>query len=347
MSEWPELLLHIGAGKTGSTSIQFTLRNAREALEERGVAYVGLMLELIAGARKHDWCVEGAPQKYFRSENRQKTNDEVHRVIHDALKQYGERGIRQVIWSNEAFLPRWDHILEVIERLDRDGVPIRILCYVRRHDKWARSGYVQFGIKHKTYSGPVRSFAEWINAQDIGYAKNLDVWRRAFPDKVEVYNFDAVGDVVSHFLAKAGVEGIKSIRANDSPSNALLAAWATFNGRFDTQMLPNAFTRVAKPLKILNPRGTAVPSIDKLLPTTQELLDVQDRYRDDLDAVNTLLAAQGEPPMVFDAPEEKNRAASSWEIDHMLLHMVFALQKQVSDLQDEVEALKKSEKDDA
>lgn len=345
MSHLPELLLHIGAGKTGSTSIQFTLKNARPALEEQGTIYTGLMLELIPGARKHDWCADGAPQKYFRAEDREKTNEEVYRVIRGALEQYAAQGIRQVIWSNEAFLSRWDHILGVIERLAKDGVPIRVICYVRRHDKWARSGYVQFGIKYKTYPGPVRSFAEWINSQDIGYARNLTAWHRAFPGKVEVYNFDVVEDVASHFLEKAGLKDIEVVRANDSPSNALLAAWATFNSRFETQVLPSAFTRIAKPLRILNPRGGAVPAIDKLLPTPQELLEVQDRYREDLEEVNKLLVAQGEPPMVFDMPEDKSRVASAWDIDHMLLHMVFALQKQVLDLQEEVEALKKDEKD--
>lgn len=341
MSSLPELLIHIGAGKTGSTSIQFTLKNAREALLAQNTAYAGLVLEYVQGARKYDWCTEGAPQKFFKSEDNKRTKDEMYTVLRDALDRYAARGVRKVIWSNEAFLTRRDHVFDVVGRLAQDGVPIRLIAYVRRHDKWARSGYVQFGIKYKTYPGPLRNFAEWANAQDIGYHHSLEAWRKAFPGKLEIYNFDTAGDVVTHFLGKAGLEGIDVVRANDSPSNALLAVWAAFNNRSETPILPSAFMRLAKPLKILTSRYTLSPPIEELLPSAAQLVAVQDRYRMDLERVNRLLAENGEPPMVFDAPDEKNRTASTWEIDHMLLQMVFSLQKQVSDLQEEVETLKK------
>lgn len=341
MSSLPELLIHIGAGKTGSTSIQFTLKAAREALLERGTAYVGLVLEHVQGARKHDWCTEGAPQKFFKSEDRNRAKEEIYTVVRGALERYAERGVRQVIWSNEAFLTRREPIVEVVQRLAAEGVPIRLIAYVRRHDKWARSGYVQFGIKYKTYPGPLRTFAEWVNAQDIGYFHSLEAWRKALPGKLELYNFDTAGDVVSHFLDKAGLEDVEVIRANDSPSNALLAVWAAFNNRFDTPILPSAFMRVAKPLKILTSRYSPSPPIEELLPSAAQLAAVQDRYRMDLERTNLLLAENGEPPMVFDTPDEKSRIATSWEIDHMLLQMVFSLQKQVADLQEEVETLKK------
>ena len=341
MSSLPELLIHIGAGKTGSTSIQFTLKAAREALLERGTAYVGLVLEHVQGARKHDWCTEGAPQKFFKSEDRNRAKEEIYTVVRGALERYAERGVRQVIWSNEAFLTRREPIVEVVQRLAAEGVPIRLIAYVRRHDKWARSGYVQFGIKYKTYQGPLRNFAEWTAAQDISYFQNLETWRKAFPGELEIYNFDTAGDVVTHFLDKAGLTGIEVVRANDSPSNALLAAWAAFNNRFDMPMLPSAFMRIAKPLKILTSRYSVSPPIDELLPSAAQLAEVQNRYRTDLERTNRLLAENGEPPMVFDTPDEKSRTATTWEIDHMLLQMVFSLQKQVSDLQEEVETLKK------
>lgn len=341
MSSLPELLIHIGAGKTGSTSIQFTLKNAREALLAQHTAYAGLVLEYVQGARKYDWCTEGAPQKFFKSDDSKRTKDEIYSVLRDGLERYAARGVRKVIWSNEAFLTRRDHVLDVVQRLAQDGVPIRLIAYVRRHDKWARSGYVQFGIKYKTYPGPLRTFAEWVNSQDIGYLHSLEAWRKAFPGKLEIYNFDTAGDVVTHFMDKAGLEGIEVVRANDSPSNALLAVWAAFNNRSEAPILPNAFMRMAKPLKILTSRYSLSPPIEELLPSAAQLVAVQERYRMDLERVNRLLAENGEPPMVFDAPDEKSRTATTWEIDHMLLQMVFSLQKQVSDLQEEVETLKK------
>lgn len=341
MPDLPELLLHIGAGKTGSTSIQFTLRKHIDNLPAQGVSYTGLMLENVPGATRHDWCAEGRPQKYFRAPDMPRAKEEAYQVIRDELQRQGEAGLARVIWSNEAFLSRHNRILDVVERLRDDGVRVRPVAYVRRHDEWARSGYTQFGIKFKTYAGPLRSFGEWIEQQDIGFAKDLRVWAAAFPETLEIYNFDALPDVTQHFLALAGLADIETVRANDTPSNALLAAWAVFNGRQEDQVLPNAFTRLAAPLKILTPRGRPVPPLEELLPTTDDLRAVQTRYAEDLETVNAMLSAQDQPPLEFGPPREKVRGASGWEIDRMLLQMTFALQRQVLELQDEIAALKK------
>lgn len=341
MSDMPELVLHIGAGKTGSTSIQFTLKKHLQELPAQGASYAGLVLEYVPGATRHGWCAEGQPQKYFRAPDMAKAKDEAYQVIRGELERQGRAGVRRVIWSNEAFLSRGDRILGVVERLRSEGVRVRPIAYVRRHDEWARSGYVQFGIKFKTYTGPLRSFGEWIEQQNIGFAKDLAIWQKAFPDTLEVYNFDALPDVTQHFLGLAELSGIETVRANDSPSNALLAAWAVFNGRQEQQTLPHAFTRLAAPLKVLTPKGRPVPPLEELLPTTEDLRGIQGRYAEDFDKVNALLAARGEPPLVFDDPREKSRGVSGWEIDRMLLQMVFALQRQVLELQDEVSELKK------
>lgn len=341
MSSLPTLVLHIGAGKTGSTSIQFTLRRIPEVLAAQATAYAGLMLEKVPGATRHAWCVEGAPQRYFRAQDRAGTNEEVYQTILAELKRQGELGARQVIWSNEAFLTRHDRILGVIEQLARDGVPIRLICYVRRHDKWARSAYVQFGIKFKTYTGPLRNFKEWTDHQNIAFAKDLEIWRTAFPDQLELYNFDEIKDVASHFMDLVDLQDIEVVRANDSPSNALLAAWSVFNGRQQETTLPNAFTRLAAPLKVLQPKGKPVPPLDELLPDANDLLAIQETYKADLEAVNAILEAQGQPPMVYGAVDEKRRDVSGWEIDRMLFQMVFSLQRQVLELQEKLDEQRK------
>ncbi|NND44902.1 MAG: hypothetical protein HKN58_06230, partial [Xanthomonadales bacterium] len=339
---FPTLVLHIGAGKTGSTSIQFTLRRIPQVLEAQGTGYVGLMLENVPGATEHAWCAEGAPQKFFRAPDREATNEEVYQTILAELKRQGENGARQVIWSNEAFLTRHNRVLGIIEQLARDGVPIRPIVYVRRHDKWARSAYVQFGLKFKTYTGPLRNFRDWAAHQNIAYTKDLDVWRAAFPDQLEIYNFDAIGDVATHFMGLVGLTDIEVVRANDSPSNALLAAWSVFNGRQHDQTLPAAFTRLAAPLQVLQQKGEPVPPLDELLPDTSDLMAIQETYRSDLEAVNALLVAQGQPPMDYGMLDEKSRDVSTWEIDRMLFQMVFSLQRQVLELQERLEAVEQT-----
>jgi len=338
MAKFPTLVLHIGAGKTGSTSIQFTLRRADGQLAEQRAAYVGLMLEKVPGALDYPWCAEGAPHKYFRAKNREETNEEVYQTILAELKRQGELGVTQMIWSNEAFLTRHDRVLGIMQQLAADGVPIRPIVYVRRHDKWARSAYVQFGLKFKSYPGPLRNFRDWAEGQPrIAYGPDLEIWRAAFP-QLEIFNFDAIPDVAMHFFGLLDLVGIDVVRANDSPTNGLLAAWSVFNGAQEGQTLPAAFTRLAGPLKVLQQKGQPVPPLDELLPDAAALIEIQAKYGGDLAAVNAMLAQQGQPPMVYDVPDEKRRDVSTWEIDRMLFQMVFSLQRQVLELQERLDA---------
>ena len=122
----------------------------------------------------------------------------------------------------------------------------------------------------------------------------------------------------------------------------MLAAWSVFNGRQQDRTLPNAFTRLGAPLGVLQQKGAPVPPLAELLPNTDDLLAIQDTYRDDLEAVNALLEAQGQPPMAYGTLDEKRRDVSTWEIDRMLLQMVFSLQRQVLDLQDRLDAVEQA-----
>lgn len=342
MPDLPELIVHIGAGKTGSTAIQFSLREAATgpALARQGAGYVGLMLERVPGARRHDWCAEGAPQKFFQARDRAQTDAEVYQVIRGELERLAARGINRVIWSNEAFLVQNQRIIPILQRLAADGVPIRVVAYVRRHDARARSAYVEFGLKSKRNEGGLRPFADWARDHAIRYADNLALWQAAFPGALRLYNFDAVGDVGAHFCAAVGLEGIVSVRANESPSDPLLAAWAVYNGSRPEPTWANDFRRVAQPLKIQNPATPPVPPLEALMPGDADLAALRDSCRGDLEAVNAILSAQGQPVLEFtDRGAGRPVQVSSWDMDQMMLRMIYALQGQVLRLQRQVDEL--------
>ncbi|QYK40372.1 MAG: hypothetical protein KF887_13185 [Paracoccaceae bacterium] len=340
MTRPPQLILHIGAGKAGSTAIQFALKRNPQVLAGQNAAYVGLMLEHVPGATQHDWCVEGQPNRFFRQPPRERArvDEEVYRVIRDGLDRFAAAGVDRVVWSNEAFLPNSERIIAIIQRLARDGVPLRIVCYVRRHDKWARSAYVQFGLKGKMYPGPIRSFAEWVESHPVAFADQVDTWRSAFPGVVELYNVDAVDDAVSHFCGIADLSGIPSMRANEAPSNPLLAAYVVHNSQIDQPAPPELMATLIAPMRISGPRQSTVAPLEALLPTTADLLALQETCRADFDRLNALLAEQGQPPLTFDTPDEQRRSVTPWEMDRLLLQMVLSLQKQVNELKAELEA---------
>jgi len=346
MTEFPELVVHIGAGKTGSTSIQFMLKRNEKPLLEQKTAYFGLTLEHIPQARVFSWCEDKAPQSFFRAPDKQKVEAEAVQVVLAELERLGKLGIRQAIWSNEAFLTRSDRVLGIFKALKDAGVRMRFICYVRRHDKWARSGYVQFGIKFKTYKGPVRTFSEWAAHQDIGFSDDIAKWTDAFPGAIELYNFDVVSDVAQHFLSLIGLSGISTVHANSSPSDALLAMWAVHNSCYEETVLPHRFSQIARETGILHPSpATATPPIDELLPTVDDLRSIQDSYKDDFDQVNELLVSRGEPPLVFDelAPSEPD--AAPWSIEKLLTLMICSQQEQIWQLKQEIADLKASRED--
>lgn len=340
MANLPELIVHIGAGKTGSTAIQFTLREEAAALKRQGVGYLGLMLEDVPGARRHDWCVPGAPQNFFNAAEPQRTDREVLAVLRRALARGADQGLTRLIWSNEAFLVQNARVIEILKGLAEDGVRIRPVAYVRRHDKRAASAYLEFGIKSKRYEGPLRPFRTWIRNHSIAYAGNLTVWQAAFAN-LEIYNFDAIDDVAVQFCTEvAGLTGVAPVRANETPSNALLAAWTVFSGSRPGTTWAAGFRRLAAPLKLLQGRSETVPPLPELVPDAAALRDVQETFRPDMERVNALLAARGQPPLVFDPPEARAHAPTHWETQRLLFGAVFALQEQVLDLKAEIAALK-------
>jgi hypothetical protein len=342
MTALPQLVLHIGAGKAGSTSIQFALKRNAQALAAHDTAYVGLMLERVPGATAHDWCVEGQPSRYFRQppQERPRVEGEAFETIHAELQRLGALGFTQVVWSNEAFLPFHNRIVRVIRRLAEAGVPVRIVCYLRRHDRWARSAYVQFGLKGKMHPGPIRGFRDWVAANPVAFADQVETWQRSFPGLVELYNFDALDDAVPHFCGLIGVEGIPSMRANEAPTNPMLAAYVVHNSEYDAPAPPEIMAVLTAPMRLQTERQSKVPPLEDLLPTTEDLVALQAECAPDLARLNALLAEQGQPPLVFDAPKPFARSTTGWEMDRLMLQMILALQRQVNDLRAEIAALR-------
>ncbi|WP_138473431.1 hypothetical protein [Poseidonocella sp. HB161398] len=135
-----------------------------------------------------------------QARNQSRTDQEVETVLIAELKRLGAIGIKRVVWSNEAFLARPGSVLPILRNLAALGVEIIPIAYVRRHDSWAQSGYVQFGIKSKPYHGPLRGFEQWVQEHDISYAENLRIWLNSFSN-LEIYNFDSIDNVAEHFIS--------------------------------------------------------------------------------------------------------------------------------------------------
>lgn len=79
--EKTKLIVHIGAGKTGSTSIQSTLRENQKVLAENGCKYLGMMLEKAQPRSSYDWQQPSGSPMFFSL-----TPDLASMQLYDLLK---------------------------------------------------------------------------------------------------------------------------------------------------------------------------------------------------------------------------------------------------------------------
>lgn len=340
-----KLVVHIGHGKTGSTSIQQSLLAARPALATQGVHYLGLMLEHAQNAPRPAWQIMSGSNQFFDGTDPATANAELLAVLESELARLERAGVARAIWSNEWLLERSRSVLPALCDLKRRGQAIEIQCYVRRHDKWAQSAYAQWGLKHKSYAGPIRDFASWLPVfgdREFRFAPALAIWEAAFGTDLRVFNFDAAGDVVQHFLAANGLHDVESITENVSPDPAITAAQTVFNTMRRDQVLPTAFDGVQNMLRRHDQTGGApLPPIDRLMPSAGVLHDlVRDRAAD-IAQIDAMLARSGEPPLAFDSPPRQTLHPSPWEMDQLMLKLIFALTAELGGLRHQVATLQK------
>ena len=290
------LTVHVGAGKTGTSSIQKTLLSNQSELNEQGIHYMGLMLEQ-APLKKYLWQKQRGTEAFSELEGETRRQQALE-VIRNSVKKFQDKGISHAIWSNESFLKRPNMVMDILRQLRSDGVDIVIIAYVRRHDAWMKSAYIQWGLKHKTYNGEIKSFNEWAERGKASFMPHLKSWISIFSKRVIVRNFDAADDAVVDFLNLVGFSpnGLLELQANQSPPTEELFLRALFNGQHVGSVLPWKFNNVFNSNSLHFDQ-----SIDdwlvQMLPDQENLDRIRDDYADDRAELNKLLKASGQPLM--------------------------------------------------
>lgn len=137
------LVLHLGMGKTGSSTIQGFLRdNEAQLARERMVAF---------GPGQIQPC----PHLNLQDTGRLET------ALAELKRQLAERRATGLVWSLEGFGTRQFVFrrkrLDLLRR-ELGAEDVRVVIYVRRQDAFAASAYLQWNVVHKSYRGPVQSF---------------------------------------------------------------------------------------------------------------------------------------------------------------------------------------------
>lgn len=338
-----KLIVHIGHGKTGSSSIQQCLSDARSILDKQGVKYLGLMLEHADTEQKRDWQRNSGSDIFFYKTSTEAAVEDVYQILCQELQQLSDRGFQKVIWSNEWILQRPGRVLPALQKIVLSGFDVEVQAFVRRHDKWVTSAYTQWGLRDKTYTGPLLSFEGWFARSDKSnteFARYIEPWDQAFPGRFRLMNFDAAGDAVQHFMEVNGIEGMPTVNDNASPSVELLALQAVFNSRKRGPIPPQAFEAVLKFSDRSDENRSVIPTLDQLMPSAVLLKALVEERAEDIARIDALLAKSGEPPLSFEDDPKQVRHPSPWEIDQRILKLVYALIEETGQLRSQIVGLR-------
>ena len=315
-----KLIVHIGTGKAGSTSIQQTLNQQQALLNEHKVMYCGLMFEharsLFPWQRIDGWV-------HFSKLNKAIAQKQLREVLLTTIAELTKRGFHTAIWSNETIFINSEVVIATLEEIAQMGADIAAIAYIRRHDAWARSAYLQWGIRHKTYRGKVKSFKDWYADNPVEFGENLKPWLNQPWLEMSVRNFDACDDVVADFLQCVELEsvGIEPVRSHSTPSPVSLALWSLFNSQFEGVVSPVELNALLGNSGVLS---TSFVDCDfnSLIPTLELLEEVKEESAADRQFLNDVFEASNQPEISTSSLKNKDMQVTDRQIHAALLMIV-------------------------
>lgn len=94
-----------------------------------------------------------------------------------------KKGFSKVIWSNEMLSSFSEDKISVMKNVLESFGKTKIIVFIRRQDKWLQAAYLQWGLKHKRYTGKhIMSFEEFVNlySDRADYYNLIEKWAKYF-----------------------------------------------------------------------------------------------------------------------------------------------------------------------
>ncbi len=199
------LILHVGMGKTGTTSIQRALEINETNLKAQHVEYLGMWLDSINPAFR-DW--DGMAS--FMASSEEERLSACKRFLEVLDEKAANEGTETFILSNEWMSEFSRELAPFLNCLIEHHVEVTVLLYVRDPFTWLPSAYNQWSVKHKSNPGPLQSYL--ISARELAlcYLYPLE-WDERMPGRTIVRSYEAVGNVVADFAETLSLQ----IHANE------------------------------------------------------------------------------------------------------------------------------------
>lgn len=335
-----KLVVHVGPGKTGSTAIQSSLQKARARLADDGVVYLGHMMEH-APRRRYEWQRPGGFDAFSRLPA-QRGKQEFESVLVDCIAGARAAGMHTCVMSNESWLRRGSLVRQVIEGIKaHESMDVVVVAYARNHARLVSSGYVQWGLLHKTYKGRIRDFREWTAGRDLALHPSIAEWASAFGAGFRLRNYDAAPDVVSDFMRAAGLDAVEvePVRAYETPSANEIALRALFNDMHEEAVPPSRFSRLfdTARLDFKRPIGRW---LGELFPDQSALDELCEALSDDRERINSILRSSGQPEIGNSRSDGSGPGAPEPDaLVSTLFQMIVTLARKVESLEQVVDGL--------
>ena len=328
------VILHIGAGKTGTTSIQNSLTKNYSLLEENQILYAGYMLENLNSHGFLWQCKNGL--KYLHSMPESDFVKEASIVLNDAISSQKNSKYNTLIWSNEALFDRPSLIKKLVVELGPSH-SYEVVAYVRRHDKWLESAYKQFSMYGKTYEGAIRPFKEWTKINKIGFSKSLDILASIENIELSVRNVDGVENVVSDFYSLLNLIVNSKQTDNASISSEKMVLRALFANEYFEKVGGNDYNEFMG--RIISCQETAQSFLDKLLPDRDALIKTSEQLRYDIDKTNIHLKNSNQQQISIEDIVAKKNVVDESKLLFALIEIVFIQGKKISSLEQKISEL--------
>ncbi len=220
-----DLVLHIGMGKTGTSSIQAFLNQNRRRLAETGILYPrtpgrSRHLRLTLSVQPDDRLVKQRRWRRLGETDPESFRKTFRRRL---FNEINESGLSQVLLSDEALYGSTNEALRRLRQFtDRIARDLRLVVYLRRQDDHLVSRYqqvVKVGetrrlAKQVRQVGCPRQGTSWAAGQGSNtydYYGRLRTWEKLLePDEFVIRRFDLAnfveGSLYQDFLDAAGID---------------------------------------------------------------------------------------------------------------------------------------------
>ena len=238
MRDQTDVVLHLGTGKTGTTTIQHLMRLSRPALAEVGVLYPitpGPVRHTKFGLsfRSDDDLATMPAWKRMRARDPERFRRRVQRKLRNEI---ANADLPRVLFSDEALYGfRGETLARLRAFTDELGGHVRLVVYLRRQDDHLISYYQQ-----QVKVGETRRLVDWAKtdrSSTYDYARRLSDWRRGMEHaELVVRRFERSafrdGSLEADFLDAADIQGVPATpveRKNESMSAEAVEFFRIYN----------------------------------------------------------------------------------------------------------------------